>query len=449
LTLVNRSPALWRCYGSDNGFNWVEINQASNDINPLTSVNYTNGYYEHILSPSLNIAYKYIGFTFNKLVGQYITLNFAEIELFGRELDNPIIWYKFDGSSSQMLLDSSGSYNLINNGATFDTTNYIKGNGSINFNYLSSQYSSIPSINLYNIQSVNGISFCLWFRMNNIDTGDWPCIFNFNNGNSVAPRWILISRYIKNNTLNFDIYNGNNQINRITTNNYIDGNWHHIIWSITNQGSWIIYIDGVIANFTEPLPMDVNIENINFTNNFFAKSFGHLNGYFDGNIDDFRIYNQVLTLNQIQELYNGRIEIYSYKNTNNDLNIYGNASISGDANINNLILNGVVYRNNGIPYFDSGWITKLDENSNIFNSYSIVGIGTTFPRFQNRLDVNGGIICNEIFINGALLTNDYINNSGTSAETIASGTLKISSGGTGVKSFTSNQILNSSIFCVI
>jgi hypothetical protein len=96
---------------------------------------------------------------------------------------NPIIWYKFDDSSTQMLLDSSGNgYNLTNNGATFDTTNFIKGNGSVSFNHSSSQFLSIPSINLYNIQSVNGISISLWFRMNVSNTGSFVRLFDFNNG---------------------------------------------------------------------------------------------------------------------------------------------------------------------------------------------------------------------------------------------------------------------------
>ena len=124
-----------------------------------------------------------------------------------------------------------------------------------------------------------------------------------------------------------------------------------------------------------------------------------------------------------------------------NLNIFGDAYLSGDANIGNLILNGVIYKANGIPYIDSGWTGNQD----IYNSYSIVGIGTTFPRFQNRLDVNGSIKCNEVYVDGALLTYDFINNSGTTMDTISLGTLKKTSGGTGENSFGSNQILNSTL----
>jgi hypothetical protein len=62
---------------------------------------------------------------------------------------------------------------------------------------------------------------------------------------------------------------------------------------------------------------NINIENITFTNNTLGKSLYSSDGYFSGNIDDFRIYNFVLTSTQVQELYNGRIDIYSSNITNN------------------------------------------------------------------------------------------------------------------------------------
>ena len=159
--------------------------------------------------------------------------NYPLLTYANNNIINPIIWYKFDDSSSQMLLDSSGNgYNLTNNNsATYDTTNFIKGSGSVNFNHSSSQYLTIPSINLYNIQSVNGISFCLWFRMNTTNSGAFPRIFDFSNGNRTTPKWIIISRYAStDNRLNFDINNSTYPSgNKITTNNYIDGNCHHII----------------------------------------------------------------------------------------------------------------------------------------------------------------------------------------------------------------------------
>jgi hypothetical protein len=307
-TLNKRAPSEWKVYGSNDGINWEEIIEASQTTR-LNDTSYINGLYEKQFN--IKKIYIFIGFVFNKLIPDNIynnVLHFAELQIFGIEILNvkePFIWYKFDGSSADMLLDSSGNnYHLTNNGATFDATNFKKGYGSSAYNNISSQFLTIPSINLYNIQSKKGITFSLWFRMNTTNTGNYPRIFDFNNG--LSTRWIIISRLGIQNKLCFDINNSTNPSgNRITTNDYIDGNWHHIVWSINNVGKWDIYIDGVVASFTAPLPTNINIENITFPTNYFGKSGVNGDGYLSGNIDDFRMYDFVLTSNQAQQLYYG------------------------------------------------------------------------------------------------------------------------------------------------
>lgn len=87
-TLEGRAPSLWYCHASNDGINWVEIQEASNGSVPaaLTENDYSNGYYEKLLNTSSTTTYRYIGFTFNKLVSTgHNILNFNEIELFGKE----------------------------------------------------------------------------------------------------------------------------------------------------------------------------------------------------------------------------------------------------------------------------------------------------------------------------------------------------------------------------
>lgn len=82
-----RAPSLWNCHVSNDGINWIELQEASNLSVPsaLTAYDYLNGYYEKLLNTNSTTTYRYIGFTINKLVGLYHTLNFSEIELFGKE----------------------------------------------------------------------------------------------------------------------------------------------------------------------------------------------------------------------------------------------------------------------------------------------------------------------------------------------------------------------------
>ena len=317
---LTQTPKLWRCYGSNDGITFTEIKSASNDTTPLTLASYdANRMYEKIVNT--NISYLYIGFTVNK-VNNNDYLCFAELQLFGREKLNimpPIMWYKFDASSTNMLLDSSGNnYNLTNNGATFDGTNFKRGYGSVAFNHTTQQHLTIPSINLYNIQSKNGITFSLWFKMNT-NTGTNARIFDFNNG--TPTKWVVIARNGTANKIFFNIQNSTNSSNLITTNNYVDGNWHHILWSINNVGRWTIYIDGVIASFTTATPTNTNIENITFNNNFFGKS-AFPDGYYNGNVDDFRIYNYVLSANEVSGLYYGTDPTTQNKYIIRSLNTY-------------------------------------------------------------------------------------------------------------------------------
>ena len=326
LTFPNLVPSLWRCYGSNDGINWDEIKEASNDVDPLTTASYTGQFYEQKVNENYNTYYNYIGFVVNKVVSNTASgiLNFAELQLFGREKLNimpPVMWYKFDGSATDMLLDSSGNnYHLTNSGATFDGTNFKRGYGSSAFNHTTQQHLIIPSINLYNIQSKKGITFSLWFRMNTTNTGTWARIFDFNSGS--VNTWIIISRHLTNNTLNFHMKNGAEENNRITTNNYVDGNWHHVIWSIDNVGKWTIYIDGVIPSLSASLPTNVNIPNITFTNSFFGRSLFSGDGYLSGNIDDFRIYDYVLSANEISGLYYGTDPTTQNKYIIRSLNCY-------------------------------------------------------------------------------------------------------------------------------
>ena len=80
-------PSLWKCYGSIDGVNYTEIKTGSNDVNALNISSYTDSKFEKIVNETNQIAYQYIGFTFNKIIGGVgiASLSFSEIQIFGRE----------------------------------------------------------------------------------------------------------------------------------------------------------------------------------------------------------------------------------------------------------------------------------------------------------------------------------------------------------------------------
>jgi hypothetical protein len=84
---TEKAPSLWRCYGSKDGVNFIEISQGSQTTR-LTASNYNSGYYEKVLSAGLTTLYNYIGFTFSSLVSTSgnTDLNFVELQIYGKEV---------------------------------------------------------------------------------------------------------------------------------------------------------------------------------------------------------------------------------------------------------------------------------------------------------------------------------------------------------------------------
>ena len=129
-------------------------------------------------------------------------------------------------------------------------------------------------------------------------------------------------------------------------------------------------------------------------------------------------------------------------NPRSNLDVIGDCLITSNLNISNLILNGKIYNGDGTPFLNSQWSNVYDyqnNSSNITFNNGKVGIGTTNPR--NLLDVYGRIACDDINIGGSILTKQIIEGTGTSADIINTGTLKVLYGGTGLNSFNSNQLL--------
>jgi hypothetical protein len=98
-------------------------------------------------------------------------------------------------------------------------------------------------------------------------------------------------------SLNFAI---NSSSYNATSKVVIDNTWHHIVWCISSTGVWSIYIDNTYINpsITALIPT-----NVSWTKMWMARpEFG--GSYLLGNIDDFRIYNKVLSATEVGYLYN-------------------------------------------------------------------------------------------------------------------------------------------------
>ncbi len=84
----------------------------------------------------------------------------------------------------------------------------------------------------------------------------------------------------------------------LTTERYDDGYWHHVAFVADRDGNAQIFVDGSLEN-------EMAFATIGNVNNIGQARIGSLQDntqFFDGSLDDFRIYNRTLTASQVEEI---------------------------------------------------------------------------------------------------------------------------------------------------
>ena len=219
-------------------------------------------------------------------------------------------WYKFDEmGNGEGYLDSNPSstkHNLIKpSGSTpifSSMQNISETSASEQGTTAHLQFPTSLTNQLYTINNTNGITFSFWYIMNT-NSGTWASLIEFsqNSAESASNNRIGFSR--TGDTALMNIYMRADGVNAGTdlTTNTIDGKWHHLTFSISSSGVWTIYSDGVNQNIS------INKKIANSTFNFsyiFKTSYNNDASLTYGNVDDFRIYNNVLSATEIEVLYN-------------------------------------------------------------------------------------------------------------------------------------------------
>lgn len=217
---------------------------------------------------------------------------------------NPLSWYKFDGTGSALERDEMGNYNLTNaNNSTYDTTRLTKGNGSLLVSRASSQFMTFSGYNF----TGKSFSICFWSYLLSYGSAETPLFCKGDNTNT--PFKVLIIQYA--NGASGSLYFAFFADDWLVGNYPNDTNkWIH--WTFTfNNSSKVqqVYRNGVfVANRT------ANASSYSPDSHIYRIGGLWINGgiaYFDGNFDDFRIYDFVLSASQVSELYNGRLAIHN------------------------------------------------------------------------------------------------------------------------------------------
>ncbi len=198
---------------------------------------------------------------------------------------NPLIaYYPFNGNAND---ESGNNNNATVSGATLTIGTNCNSNSAYSFNG-SSNY-IVSDLNV----SETNYSVALWFKTTTQSCGIFSVSSN-NLGTGGHDRHI----YLLNGNIAARLYS--DETIYTTGANYADGNWHLIVYQYSNPDTpQKIYVDGIQKAVGTKTYSDFNWQDkihIGFSNDA-------QNNYFNGTIDEVRIYNRALTTSEITALY--------------------------------------------------------------------------------------------------------------------------------------------------
>ena len=210
-------------------------------------------------------------------------------------------YYNFEssnvqGTSLRNLATNSFDSSLVN-GATITAADgsYKVGNGALklvsNGDYNTSPYFSITNgITVGNTE----LTFALWFKTS---IATWTRLFDFGNNEGSTNIWVSSSR----SSTGMLSYNGMGTDSWIESDIAVsDNTWRHLVFTIGTDGTYKIYMNGQLARTDTNKGVPSYIFRANA---WIGKSRLPADAPYNGQIDEFRIYNTSLNPNDVLALY--------------------------------------------------------------------------------------------------------------------------------------------------
>ncbi|NLZ04254.1 MAG: LamG domain-containing protein, partial [Phycisphaerae bacterium] len=212
---------------------------------------------------------------------------------------DPVGWWKFDDGAGAVALDSSGSGN---HGTIFGDPQWIAGqlDGALQLDG-AGDYVELPIGKV--IGTLEEATLSLWVNWSG-EGGDWQRILDLgsgttnylylcpNNGSTSAMR---VAITVDNGVWNeFDSSEG-----------LLPLGWHHVTITVSSSAKRMeLYLDGQSVGSMANITNTVNALG-ETTQNWIGRSQYDADPYFNGAVDDLRIYNVVLSDRQIQTVMSG------------------------------------------------------------------------------------------------------------------------------------------------
>jgi len=223
-----------------------------------------------------------------------------ESTLAGSAYSKLVLWYRFEESTGTLIGDWIDNVHCRNkpdgDTAGSNTSGSPVGTRFLTYNG-TSQYAIGNVTNMPN----NTMSIAMWIKT----TSDNSTIFSFGGGLSNN-----LERAVKLSSGKIQLFekNGGSETSLLSSGTVNDGAWTHIVCTIAGISStWKIYVNKVdVSASSVNGPGNSNLAivhtliGISWVN-------GTISNYYGGSIDDLRVYNDVLTQGQIDELYDMRI----------------------------------------------------------------------------------------------------------------------------------------------
>ncbi len=213
-------------------------------------------------------------------------------------------------------------------------------------------YVSAGSGESLNFSDTQAFSIEVWFKTTQTARGD--LVSRVDNLLSPYPGYLLSIGRTTAGKLDFYLGNGGQAKTNIGSN-LNDGNWHQAVAVAAGMNNIYFYVDGLQLVDNETLTQATNLGGMNLT---IGRTSSAALNYFNGSIDEVRIYNRALPPQEVSRHYNGE-----YSNETGMVGLWHLDGNTNDASGNNN--NGILYLGaNGNTSVSNAWASeRLDANN--------------------------------------------------------------------------------------
>jgi len=333
-----------------------------------------------------------------------------------------VAYYPFNGNANDM---SGNGNNGIVRGATLTTDRFGSTNSAYSFNGTSSSI-VIPNSSSFNFSS-DKITISFWMKTTNYPSGSgiYNLISKYSGTGTTTSGFII---YLWNSNLAYQYADatttgGWGLVQVPYSNLPTVGTWFHVAVT-TNTGFDKLYINGILVD-SNSTQNNFDIGSVTDSLMLGAGPYQNPGLYYNGNLDDIRIYDRALNKSEITALYNETPCYAPTPSTNNvTLSNPGTATLTATGGTNykwyNVATGGTVLGTSAsfttpvVNTCDTFWVsnTTTCESNRVPAIVSVVNLSTglvaMYPFNGNANDMSGN--GNNGVVTGATLTTDRFGN---------------------------------------